>query len=802
MPRQCATGPQYGAMPDPWSPAVRKYINDGLDDETLGAPTEATEAIEAPALVRNSSVDIEEAQRIVNYVARNGTVPKDVADWRSERSADKAAREKAGKQKDELVRAAIRVREGKMTVPKFRELVEKYNPIIAITEVPTTASLADVVKALDTNKSGTKRILGLPNVNIKDGEAVSFRLDIPAYESYDVWVNTIRKEKQNYYSNIGVGNNAIFGGKHTAALKVASGYVLPSGRKIAKSPFAVIDVEWKNQNIEQTEQEIAAALQDSKQPNSEWKQIGFNPNRSGYFYDKATFLPVANASRVLQLGPLVMAQNVQYVSKEEANVNFESYEKRQSWDGSDPIQEKLLVTTPIDIEQQKALNLFIEDEGLWTGKSVPRTGGHTLPTLLNKEEAIAKYGTFLDPNITSGVSTNDYSSGIFMHRLINAMHPRALSHIKNWGVPAYIIHSPQSYEPGKRAFYRAEEDLIFVRTTPQTNIISNQPNQRDLEVMSLHEYGHFIHNRLAEINEGNARFERDAWYNPPKFVEAFESDGLRNRALIITPKEFRHYLAKRWGGQRDTNRNPSTETVSNSVDELLNDFLFYNHMLHNPKEKQALIDELNEFGPDFKAVENIVWGSMKNVKIPEGIRLPSGLIKPSHIHSHNKGMYSRDFESHYRNTGMFPTESEMKARIQAINEERKQGLEVYGEIKARKALFKYYYNDVYKPLGHRDYRRGFYDILAAMSKGVAFQYKLPGHDVFYYSSELNQYTEVFANLFEAWSNKDQRGWKYMKKHLPKLTIEFERIMFTNKNKKWTSAMELDTTTRYLFNEKK
>ena len=48
MPRQCATGPQYGAMPDPWSPAVRKYINDGLDDETL-AKSPSTEPQQPPS---------------------------------------------------------------------------------------------------------------------------------------------------------------------------------------------------------------------------------------------------------------------------------------------------------------------------------------------------------------------------------------------------------------------------------------------------------------------------------------------------------------------------------------------------------------------------------------------------------------------------------------------------------------------------------------------------------------------------------------------------------------------------------
>lgn len=926
MPRVCAMSTQQGFMPDPYSPNVRKSINDGLDDETLGAPTEAqppssleetvdgikngtstgatlnmdgttyqgveglavgVNSVKPPltaeelttgkvekfrqrfiaghkpwekigifkfpedtkvsidfslvipknhlgfakklgtytrqhsiydfetkdlielgfsgkdnrnltpqelTVVReiienlnqepNSPKDIQEAETILDYIVRNDQHSLNTNIWRKIQSADSSQRKEAMQQDAKLLDAAILVREGKMTVPNFRKLVQKYNPIEPITEVPPLSSLLDVVRALDKGKAKGKRIVGLPNVLIKDGESVGFRLDIPAYRDYDIWVNAIhRKGQKNMYSNASVGINAVFGNNSKQALKVATG--------TAKSPFAVIDVEWQNQSVEQTKQEIAEALQDSQQPNSTWKQIGMNPNRSGYFYDKATFLPVASASKVLQLGPLVMAQNVRYVPTKEANVNFESYEKGQSWDGSDPIQEEFLVTTPIDIEQQKTLNLFIEDEGLWDGNHGPR--------ILSEEQAIAKYGTFIDPDITSGVSTADYSSGLFMHRIINAIHPRALSHIKNWGVPAYIVHSDRDYAPRKRAFYRAEEDLIFVRINPQINKHSNQPNQRDLEVMSLHEYGHFIHNRLKEINEGNGRFERDAWYNPPKFLEAFSSDGKRNGALIEVPKEFRHYLAKRWGAG---NTNPSNVNISYGIDYLLNDFLFYDHMLHNPKDKQALIDELNEFGPDFKAVENIIWASSKNVKIPEGVRLPTGGLKPSHIVKQNKREYSRDFEQHYKLTGQFPTESEMLAKIQQINSLRQQGLDIYSQMKKRDVLFEYYLNDIYKKLGHKDYRRGFYDILAAMSNGVAFEMDLPGHDASYYSNEQNQYTEVFANLFEAWSNKDQRAWKYMEKHLPELTREFKRIMFTNKNKKWTSSMELESTTRYLFNEEK
>ena len=34
MPRKCATGPHQGWQPDPHSPRIKKYINDGLDEET------------------------------------------------------------------------------------------------------------------------------------------------------------------------------------------------------------------------------------------------------------------------------------------------------------------------------------------------------------------------------------------------------------------------------------------------------------------------------------------------------------------------------------------------------------------------------------------------------------------------------------------------------------------------------------------------------------------------------------------------------------------------------------------------
>ena len=262
----------------------------------------------------SSPEDIREAQEIVDYIVKNGHSINTMV-WRNIHKADKDLRDEKNKQHPKVVEAAIQAKARLISMDEFTEIVREYNPPQAITEPPVTATLTDLVQALDINKVAKKRILGLSGINIRDGEVVSFRLDIPAYNNFDIWVNTIKPAVgAPIYSNISVGNSAIFKHDVKKALKVAEGG--------AKTPFAVIDVIWENQTVEQTEREIDEALEDSKRKGSTWKQIGFNPQRSGYFYDKATFLPVASADRILQVGPLVMAKNVQYVGKEDTNVSF------------------------------------------------------------------------------------------------------------------------------------------------------------------------------------------------------------------------------------------------------------------------------------------------------------------------------------------------------------------------------------------------------------------------------------------------------------------------------------------------
>ena len=50
----------------------------------------------------------------------------------------------------------------------------------------------------------------------------------------------------------------------------------------------------------------------------DWAQIGMDPERHGYFYDRASMDPVASSDEVLQIGPLVLGKNPKYGNKKDS----------------------------------------------------------------------------------------------------------------------------------------------------------------------------------------------------------------------------------------------------------------------------------------------------------------------------------------------------------------------------------------------------------------------------------------------------------------------------------------------------
>ena len=84
------------------------------------------------------------------------------------------------------------------------------------------------------------------------------------------------------------------------------------GEIFPKSPFARMEGDWNNVSSENAIKLAKAALQSDG-----WVQVGMNPYRASYFYDKANGNPVVSADVLIQVGPLVMAKGVKYGSRED-----------------------------------------------------------------------------------------------------------------------------------------------------------------------------------------------------------------------------------------------------------------------------------------------------------------------------------------------------------------------------------------------------------------------------------------------------------------------------------------------------
>ena len=156
--------------------------------------------------------------------------------------------------------------------------------------VPQPATQEEMYGALNSRKR--EKI----NTPIADGENVGLRLDIPAYTDHGVWVPTIHGTATSHRATA-----AILGADFTKTPQGKAEKVMEGG---AKSPFAQIRGGFVNRTDEQNAQLAESAINDPA-----WTQVGFDPRRHAYFYDRKTGQPVLSADEVIQVGPLVLAKN-------------------------------------------------------------------------------------------------------------------------------------------------------------------------------------------------------------------------------------------------------------------------------------------------------------------------------------------------------------------------------------------------------------------------------------------------------------------------------------------------------------
>ena len=235
-----------------------------------------------------------------------GLTDEAIEKWRNKNATPEDFRKSLKGRNEELQEAAAGVEEGRVFTSTYRKLADDLRPIRKVTEVPKPATFVEAVSALNAGKR-KKPMIGL-NASIPDGDVVTARLDIDAYTDYDVWVPTLtHPELKTVYKPAVVLDDVKFiqpeGREPKKALGVAKGG--------AKAPFAVMTGKY----VEASDDEAFKLAKDVFD-NDDVTQVGYDPTRRGFFYDRETGEAVVQADQVVQVGHLVLARNAKKMDAE------------------------------------------------------------------------------------------------------------------------------------------------------------------------------------------------------------------------------------------------------------------------------------------------------------------------------------------------------------------------------------------------------------------------------------------------------------------------------------------------------
>lgn len=209
----------------------------------------------------------------------------------------------------EIREAAEKVYNGEMNVNEYNEIVRRVLPPETIGQVLEVPTLEQIALALDKPADKTGGIIGL-NVEIPDGTPASSRLDIPAYERAGTWIATVHEGGKQAGSVLGYGPTAVLNNVNfTSNPKVA----LDIARGGSKTTIGRMDGSWENRDPKIVEQQVRDILNGTAPDADQWVEVGMNPVRGSFFYDKKTFQPVGETEQVLQVGPVVLAKRPTYI---------------------------------------------------------------------------------------------------------------------------------------------------------------------------------------------------------------------------------------------------------------------------------------------------------------------------------------------------------------------------------------------------------------------------------------------------------------------------------------------------------
>ena len=211
--------------------------------------------------------------------------------------------------KNVIQEAAANLKNGRITSEEYLKIVREEDRVSPIGEFFSAVSEDHMNQALNKRQM-EKSMAPLVDKEGKPIGKVGLRLDIPAYLNSNAWIVSMHDGAGGApvsYRPAARIKNVEFSTDPRLALQVAS-------NAMNKATFARMvgdnveipgaTVEEMGRNGEKMIEEIAN--------NPSWVQVGMNPFRHSYFYDRNTMQPVVAADEVIQVGGLVYAKDVTY----------------------------------------------------------------------------------------------------------------------------------------------------------------------------------------------------------------------------------------------------------------------------------------------------------------------------------------------------------------------------------------------------------------------------------------------------------------------------------------------------------
>ena len=206
------------------------------------------------------------------------------------------------------LQAAIRqVEAGTMSKQAYDQLVNKIKAVYPYETVPMYADIEKINSVISKDKRDKVKD---PLEMLPDGTPVGLRLDIPSYSKKNTWVVSVHTQNRGFragdplgYTSTAVIDNATFGVVEEAAATIAKGN--------DKGTIAVMKGNWVSMPSDQ-----AKALAEKVMRDPAWRQVGMDPERHAYFYDRNNMQPVVAAKRVIQIGGFVIAYQPTYEHKD------------------------------------------------------------------------------------------------------------------------------------------------------------------------------------------------------------------------------------------------------------------------------------------------------------------------------------------------------------------------------------------------------------------------------------------------------------------------------------------------------